>query len=89
MVHNMNQYGRCDCCEISGLPVKHGKDTKKLIISLSSLIDLKLTESNISVFHRLPNNISYSSQLTQGNVNPVSQILKLIRFERRDTNDVQ
>ena len=42
-MHNMSQYGRCDCCEISGLPVEHGKDTKKLEISLPSLMDLKLT----------------------------------------------
>jgi regulator of replication initiation timing len=28
-IDNMNQYGRRDCCEISGLPVEHGEDTNK------------------------------------------------------------
>ena len=83
----MNQYGRRDCCEISGLPVEHGEDTNKLVINLGSQMGLNLTESDISVSHRLPNNNSYSSRLKQGKVNRVSQIPKLIvKFVRRDTN---
>ena len=59
-IDNMNQYGRRDCCEISGLPVEHGEDTNKLVINLGSQMGLNLTESDISVSHRLPNNNSYS-----------------------------
>jgi hypothetical protein len=56
----MNQYGRRDCCEISGLLVEHGEDTNKLVINLGSQMGLNLTESDISVSDRLPNNNSYS-----------------------------
>lgn len=88
-IDNMNQYGRRDCCEISGLPVEHGEDTNKLVINLGSQMGLNLTESDISVSHRLPNNNSYSSRLKQGKVNPVSQIPKLIvKFVRRDTKEL-
>ena len=61
-IDNTNQYGRRDCCEISGVPVEHGEDTNKLVINLGSQMGLKLTESDISVSHRLPNNNSYSSR---------------------------
>jgi hypothetical protein len=59
-IDNMNQYGRRDCCEISGLLVEHGEDTNKLVINLGSQMGLNLTESDISVSDRLPNNNSYS-----------------------------
>ena len=57
--------------------------------NLGSQMGLNLTESDISVSHRLPNNNSYSSRLKQGKVNPVSQIPKLIvKFVRRDTKEL-
>lgn len=90
-IDNMNQYGRRDCCEISGLPVEHGEDTNKLVINLGSQMGLALTESDISVSHRLPqpNNNPYSSRLKQGKENPINRIPKLIvKFVRRDTKEL-
>ncbi|CAB3986275.1 Hypothetical predicted protein [Paramuricea clavata] len=50
----MNQYGRHNCCEISGLPVKPHVDTNQLVIKVANLMGVHIDENDISVSHWLP-----------------------------------
>jgi hypothetical protein len=95
---NMNQYGRRECCKISGLPVEPSEDTNDLIIKVGSLMGVELKESDISVSHRLPStNNSYSSRVREGvhghasgkSSDPALRFPKVIvKFVRRETKDL-
>jgi hypothetical protein len=62
----MQQYSRRDCVEIAGLPQQMGENTNDLVNKVGALIGLSLSETDISVSHRLPLSTgkeSYSSRL--------------------------
>ncbi|CAB4025194.1 partial [Paramuricea clavata] len=66
-INDIQQYQQRDCCEITGLLVLPGENTNELVKKVGSLMDLELTDEDISVSHRLPKNeASYSSRLSDG-----------------------
>ena len=95
-INYIQQYQRRDCCEITGLPVLPGENTNELVKKVGSLMDLELTDEDISVSHRLPKNeASYSSRLSDGisssgrRIDPAHQYPKIIvKFVRRDTKEL-
>ena len=48
------QYLRQDCLEITGIPVIPLDNPNRLIVELSSALDIDLNEQEISIAHRLP-----------------------------------
>ncbi len=66
-INDIQQYQQRDCCEITGLPVVPVEDTRELVKKVGLLMDLELTDEDISVPHRLlKNEASYSSWLSYG-----------------------
>ena len=49
----MQQYLRRDCIEITGIPVLPLDNPKQLVLELGSLIDVSISEDQISTAHRL------------------------------------
>ena len=50
----MQQYLRRDCIEITGIPTLPLDNPKQLVLELGSLIDVSISEDQISTAHRLP-----------------------------------
>jgi hypothetical protein len=50
----LEQYGRRDCLEITGIPAAVNENPTKLVKELSEVIGENLAESDISIAHRLP-----------------------------------
>ena len=48
------QYLRRDCLEITGIPVIPLENPNRLVVELSSALDIDLNEQEISTAHRLP-----------------------------------
>ncbi len=96
-INNMQQYSRRDCVEIAGLPQQMGENTNDLVIKVGALIGLSLSETDISVSHRLPQSTgkeSYSSRLrprdgaTSSSLNAANQFPKVIvKFTRREVKE--
>lgn len=96
-INNMQQYSRRDCVEIAGLPQQMGENTNDLVIKVGALIGLSLSETDISVSHRLPQSTgkeSYSSRLrprdgaASSSLNAANQFPKVIvKFTRREVKE--
>ncbi|XP_028412580.1 uncharacterized protein LOC114535474 [Dendronephthya gigantea] len=84
-VDAMNQYGRRDCSEISGLPVEPHEDTNQLVIRVANLMGVHIDESDISVSHRLPisNNLD-SNRARSPALNIPKVIVKFVRREKKE-----
>ena len=64
-LNNLEQYSRRECVEISGIPERQDEDTNDLVMKVGSLIGLDISESDISVSHRLPRR-TYSAAVSDG-----------------------
>lgn len=51
---NLQQYDRCDCIEVSGIPALPNDNPKQLAVELGNLMGLEITQHHISIAHRLP-----------------------------------
>jgi hypothetical protein len=60
----LEQYGRRDCLEITGIPTAVNKNPMKLVQELSEVIGVYLAESDISIAHRLPSTRKVKDRLT-------------------------
>lgn len=54
IVDELQQYSRRDCLEISGIPRLPNDEPNKIIMELGDIIGVQMSESDISVAHRLP-----------------------------------
>ena len=52
-VDSLEQYGRRNNLEIVGVPYKEGENTNKIAMEVCKLIDVDITQDQISTFHRL------------------------------------
>ena len=59
-VNVLEQYGRRQNLEISGIPEKEGENTNKLVIEVAKLANVELSPKQISISHRLPPKIRHS-----------------------------
>jgi hypothetical protein len=53
-IHEIQQYLRRDCVEITGIPVTSVDDPKILAKELGDLMEVQVDERDISTAHRLP-----------------------------------
>lgn len=74
-IDNLEQYGRRDCIEISGIPMLPGEDTKQIMLDIAVKLDVQLQLDEISTSHRLPQNRRGDSPKI---------IVKFVRREKRD-----
>jgi len=64
-LNNLEQYSHRQCIEISGIPEAEDKNTKEIAIKVGSLTGVDITESNLSLSHRLPKQ-SYRDVVREG-----------------------
>ena len=94
-INNIQQYSRCDCVEISGIPEE--PDENVLTIKIGALLGLQIDEKDISISHRLPHKVqneTYSSRLrpregaSSVTLNSANRFPKIIvKFARRSVKD--
>ncbi|CAB4018364.1 Hypothetical predicted protein [Paramuricea clavata] len=49
----IEQYGRRECVEIRGIPLVPDENTNEIVIKLASKLGIDITETDISISHRL------------------------------------
>ncbi|CAB3993982.1 Hypothetical predicted protein, partial [Paramuricea clavata] len=49
----LEQYGRQECVEIRGIPLVPDENTNEIVIKLASKLGIDITETDISISHRL------------------------------------
>ena len=69
-----NQYSRRDTLEVAGIPAVVNDDPAKLIVEMADLMNIRLSEEDISVAHRLPPTKKTKDRL----------IVKFVRRSKRD-----
>ena len=75
-IDDLEQYGRCDCVEIPGIPVQKDESTDELVCSIRNLVNINIKLEDLSVMHRLKH--STRSKF------PPAIIAKFVRREVRD-----
>ena len=55
-LNELEQYSRRDCVEIRGVPINphHEENTDDIVVKVAKLMDVTITEQDISISHRLP-----------------------------------
>jgi septation ring formation regulator EzrA len=53
---NIEQYLRCDCIEITGIPTVSQDNPKQIAVELGEMLGIDVTEHHISIAHCLPPN---------------------------------
>jgi len=90
-LNNLEQNSRREHVEISGIPEAEDENTKEIAIKVGSLIGVDITESDLSVSHRLPKQ-SYRDVVREGSQASSNSsrfrapniIVKFVRRELRD-----
>ena len=87
----LEQYGRRQYLEISGIPEKEGENTNKLVIEVAKLANVELSPNQISISHRLPPKIRHSlsrntssAQDVKFSNSPPKSSSIIVRFVSRD-----
>lgn len=75
------QYIRRECLEIRGIPLGLNEDTNEIVRKVGHLVDIDISERDISVSHRLP----HKNKPTPQSDNKDPSII--VRFVRRDLRD--
>ena len=70
----MQQYLRRDCIEITGIPILPLDNPKQLVQELGSLIDVSVSEDQISTAHRLPDTKKVKNRI----------IVKFVQRDKRE-----
>ena len=52
-LNDLEQYGRRECIEVSGVPVTENEDTKEIIMTIAKEIGVQLGRNDISACHRV------------------------------------
>jgi chromosome segregation ATPase len=71
---NLEQYGRRECIEISGIPTLPIDNPKQLTVELGHLMGVEITQEHISTAHRLPSTRKVKERF-------------IVKFVHRDTKD--
>ncbi len=71
---NLEQYGRRECIEISGIPTLPIDNPKQLTVELGHLMGVEITQDHISTAHRLPSTRKVKERF-------------IVKFVHRDTKD--
>ena len=53
-VDDQAQYTRRECLEIRGVPGTAGEDTNEIVKKIGALIEVDISDTDISVSHRIP-----------------------------------
>ena len=77
-VDSLEQYGRRNNLEIVGVPCKEGENTNKIAMEVCKLIDVDITQDQISTSHRLQTKKRANEQITS----PI-----IVRFISRDVRN--
>ena len=87
----LEQYGRRQNLELSGIPEKESENTNKLVIEVAKLAYVELSPNQISISHRLPPKIRHSlsrntssAQNAKFNNSPPKSSSMIVRFVSRD-----
>lgn len=78
--NDLEQYTRRECVEIRGVPQKPEESTNSIVKDMGKAIGVDITDTDISVSHRLPPSKSYKSK--KPGPSPI-----IVKFVRRDTKD--
>jgi hypothetical protein len=54
LTDSLQQYQRRDCIEITGVPSTPDEDPKRITVDVGQLMGIDVSESHISIAHRLP-----------------------------------
>ena len=81
VIDDMEQYIRRECLEIKGIPVLDDEDTNEIVRKIGDLIDVDISEDDISVSHRLPTKKNGAS--SKQTYDPTI----IVKFVRRDVRD--
>jgi len=73
-IHDIQQYLRRDCIEITGIPKLQSEDPKTLVQELANHMDITLKDEDLSVVHRLPDTKMVKNRI----------IAKFVRREKKD-----
>ena len=73
-VDELQQYSRRDCLEISGIAKVPNENLSKVMTELGSIVDVEITEQDISTVHRLPDTAKVKDRM-------------IVKFARRNKRD--
>lgn len=51
---SIQRYQRCNCIEITGVPVSPTEDLKRIVVEVGEMMGIEVNKNHISVGHRLP-----------------------------------
>ena len=78
----LKQYGRRQNLEIVGIPIRQGENTNEIVKEVAQLIDVKLTNDQISTSHRLPSKSNRT--VNEGKTSSQTPPPIIVRFVSRD-----
>ena len=70
--------------EIHGIPCKPNENTNQLVKKVASLVNVRLEDSHISVFHRLPGGLHTNETKRNSPNKPIEHAPIIVRFSNRD-----
>jgi len=73
-VNDIQQYLRCDCIEITGIPESKDENLITITCELAAAVDVTIKEDDISTVHRLPDTKKVKSRM-------------IAKFTHRSTRD--
>ena len=85
-LNNLEQYGRRDCLEFRGIPVTNhqkSEDTDAIVVKIAEAVGISLNKQVISVSHRVPKKIYFSSQSDGDGLSPTI----IAKFMQRSIRD--
>lgn len=82
-INDLEQYSRRDCLEIRGIPVVRDEDTTELVKKVGELLDVELSDDDISVSHRLQDGVSTRKDGVQIIRDPAI----IVKFTKRSDRD--
>lgn len=84
-IDDLEQYTRRDSIEIKGVPTSQYENTNQLVCQVGELMDVDISEDDISISHRLPPNKPWVDN--NGTQHPPSPPSIIAKFVRRDTKN--
>ena len=86
-VDEQEQYTRRECLELRGVPETARENTDEIVLSVASLLNIGISQQDISVSHRLPKRegrLGDQAAATSGRAQPPAIIVKFTNRNARD-----
>ena len=84
-LEEQEQYMRRDCIELKGIPARPDESTNDIVLNVANLLEVDLTEDDISISHRLPPNKSWTD--SNGVLHPAAPPTIIAKLVKRDVKE--